>query len=135
MQRLLTPKQPRKPKQQPLQKPSTASKKSVIEITSEEEYDEALDTSKLCVVYFTAVWCGPCQMIKPIYEQMAEDFDDIKFLKVDVDDCADIAGGANVRAMPTFHFMRGGKKLEGETGELVGADPGKLLEYVNHHSK
>ena len=66
--------------------------------------------------------------------QMAEDFPDTAFLKVDVDDQAEIAAAANVRAMPTFHFMRGGKLLE-DNPEIVGADPGKLLQYVQHHTK
>ena len=89
----------------------------VIEITDETEYDQALASKGLCVVYFTASWysaathshahsprslaaslhrCGPCQKIKPIYDQLAEDFPEATFLKVDVDECAEIAAAAEV---------------------------------------
>lgn len=114
------------------QRSLSSNAKRVLEITDEQEYDAALSSSKgLAVVYFTASWCGPCQKIKPIYEQLAEDNPTGTFLKVDVDECADIAARAEVRAMPTFQFVKEGKLLD----TLVGADPGKLLEYVTTHIK
>ena len=114
------------------QRSLSSTAKRVLEITDEQEYDDALASSKgLAVVYFTAAWCGPCQMIKPIYEQLADDNPESTFLKVDVDECADVAARAEVRAMPTFQFVKEGKLLD----TLVGADPGKLLQYITNHSK
>ena len=113
------------------QRSLSSTAKRELEITDEQEYDDALASSKgLAVVYFTAAWCGPCQMIKPIYQQMAEDFPAATFLKVDVDECPDIAAEAGVQAMPTFKFLKEGKVLD----TLVGADPKKLLTYVTSHS-
>jgi thiol-disulfide isomerase/thioredoxin len=115
---------------------STGSKGAgVVEVTDDAEYSQALASKGLCVVYFTASWCGPCQKIKPIYEQLATDFPQTTFIKVDVDECAEIAAGAEVRAMPTFHFMKDGKLAGPKSeSELVGADPAQLLAYVKHWS-
>ena len=103
----------------------------MLEIADEAAYDDAVASKGLCVVYFTATWCGPCQVIKPVYEQLAEDHPSSTFVKVDVDEWPDIAAGAEVRAMPTFHFLVDGKLAD----KLVGADPKKLLEYITAHAK
>ncbi|KAL6424570.1 hypothetical protein ACFW04_009935 [Cataglyphis niger] len=74
---------------------------------------------KLVVVDFTASWCGPCQRIAPIFEQLSLKYPKAVFLKVDVDKCADTASVQDVRAMPTFIFYRKRAKL----GQCQGADP------------
>ena len=107
------------------------------QVATKAEFDAILADAgdKLVVVDFTATWCGPCQMIAPAYAKMAEEFSDCVFIKVDVDECADIAAGAEVRAMPTFHFMKDGKLAGPKSeSELVGADPAQLLAYIKHWS-
>ncbi|XP_070148882.1 thioredoxin-like protein 1 [Polyergus mexicanus] len=74
---------------------------------------------KLVVVDFTASWCGPCQRIAPVFEQLSLKYPKAVFLKVDVDKCADTASVQDVRAMPTFIFYRKRAKL----GQCQGADP------------
>ncbi|XP_056375454.1 thioredoxin-like [Hyla sarda] len=81
---------------------------------------------KLIVVDFTATWCGPCQFIAPFYESLATSFPGILLYKVDVDEASEIAGECAVRAMPTFHFYKGGQKVD----ELCGADKDKLEALV-----
>lgn len=74
---------------------------------------------KLVVVDFTASWCGPCQRIAPVFEQLSLKYPKAVFLKVDVDKCADTASVQDVRAMPTFIFYRKRAKL----AQCQGADP------------
>merc|ERR1712107_48945 len=81
---------------------------------------------KLVVVDFFATWCGPCKMIAPHLEEMDKTMDDVVFLKVDVDDCEDIAAEYNITAMPTFIFI----KSKAKVADLTGANVERLKEIV-----
>jgi thioredoxin 1 len=70
--------------------------------------------------------CGPCKVIAPKFEEWQKEFPDIEFVKVDVDDADDVAAECGIRAMPTFHFYKGGAKVK----EVVGADPNNLLAVI-----
>lgn len=85
--------------------------------------------NKLVVVDFFATWCGPCKMIAPQVEDMAAEMPDLMFLKVDVDECYDIASNYQVSAMPTFVFIKKSKKID----SFSGANVGKLRELINRH--
>eukprot|EP00536_Pseudo-nitzschia_multiseries_P017087 jgi/Psemu1/223711/e_gw1.1371.4.1 len=84
---------------------------------------------QLVVVDFTATWCGPCQMIAPLFKEMSETYDDVVFLKVDVDENADTAQHYSVSAMPTFLFIKGGVVLE----RVMGANPQRLKAVIEQH--
>ncbi|OXU18787.1 thioredoxin-like protein 1 [Nasonia vitripennis] len=82
--------------------------------------------TKLVVVDFTATWCGPCQRIAPVFEQLSTKYPNAVFLKVDVDKCAETAAGQGVSAMPTFIFYRNKIKLD----SCQGADPAGLESKI-----
>merc|ERR1712189_111512 len=82
--------------------------------------------AKLVVIEFHAVLCGPCKMIAPHLEEMSKTMNDVVFLKVDVDDCEDIAAKYNITAMPTFIFLKNKEKV----ADLTGANVDKLKEMV-----
>ncbi len=102
----------------------------VKEISSEAEYKKEIASGGLVVVDWFATWCGPCVGIAPFLESLSQKYKDVKFLKVDVDKCQDIASQNSVRAMPTFFFILNGNKVD----ELQGANPteleAKLLKVV-----
>jgi len=105
---------------------------AVKQIKTVSEYQEILanaDPTKLVIIDFTASWCGPCQVIAPRYESLAQKYRHVQFTKLDVDEVHEASDLAGVRAMPTFQFMKGGKKV----GELKGAIPSKLEEFVKLH--
>ncbi|KAG7330418.1 hypothetical protein KOW79_006640 [Hemibagrus wyckioides] len=105
----------------------------VVVIESKDAFEAALKNAgdKLVVVDFTATWCGPCQMIGPIFKALSEmpQYKDVVFLKVDVDDVQDVASACGIRCMPTFHFYKGGKKVE----EFSGANKETLEKTINKH--
>ena len=81
---------------------------------------------KLVILDFTASWCGPCQRIGPMLKTLATRLPQILIVKVDVDDCQDVAADFNVDAMPTFVFLKGGKEVK----RFSGADYNKLEEIT-----
>ncbi|KAF9383685.1 Cytoplasmic thioredoxin isoenzyme 2 [Podila verticillata] len=97
-------------------------------IESDAEYYHVLASSKKVVIQWSAVWCSHCKAIAPKLTEYDEDFADITFIKVDVDEFPEVSEKAGLRAMPTFHFYLNGHK----TDELVGADNAKLIQHINH---
>ncbi|KAJ9097216.1 hypothetical protein QFC21_004885 [Naganishia friedmannii] len=95
-------------------------------IESKAEFDALIAGDKPVVVDFTATWCGPCKMISPHFEKMEAAFENVVFVKVDVDEQAEIAQACSIRAMPTFLAFKKGDKI----GEFSGAAPAKLKALV-----
>ncbi|KAF8538940.1 thioredoxin-2-like protein [Trichophaea hybrida] len=104
----------------------------VTNIVQTNEFKNVLAESgdKLVVVDFFATWCGPCKIISPQFEQMSNDFENVGFYKLDVDEHQEVAAELEVRAMPTFVFFKNGKKLE----DVVGANPKKLRAAIEKNS-
>ena len=110
------------------------SEHAAIEITSIEHFTEITSTAGdiPIIIDFTAKWCPPCQMIKPIYEQLAQDnHTKMIFVKVDVDDQASIAEEFGIEAMPTFIVLKGGSPAE----TMRGADKAGLEAMIAKHRK
>jgi thioredoxin 1 len=103
----------------------------VIHIGDESVLDRELSKSpdRLVVIDFTATWCGPCKMIGPIFEQLSNKYLGVAFLKVDVDECGEIAMKYQVQAMPTFVFFKNKKEVD----RLRGADGASLEAKVKTH--
>ncbi|GAA6063285.1 hypothetical protein JCM10212_004667 [Sporobolomyces blumeae] len=91
----------------------------------------ASNKSRLVVIDFHATWCGPCHAIAPVFDKLAQEHKaTTTFAKVDVDKASDISRAYQVRAMPTFVFVRNERKV----GELKGADPKALEAMIRQHS-
>src|SRR2546426_497629 len=79
----------------------------------------------LVLVDFWAVWCGPCQMVAPIVEELAQEYDGkLKVLKLNTDEDPDIAGKYGIMSIPTLLFFKGGQPVE----KVVGAVPKRILK-------
>lgn len=89
-----------------------------IHIKDSNEFDTKLTEAgnSLVVVDFFAQWCGPCKLIAPKIEELAAEYPDVVFLKVDVDECEDIASDYEITAMPTFVFIKNKKKVDAFSG-------------------
>ena len=85
---------------------------SVLEIT-EDNFDElVLNSGKTCVVDMFATWCGPCKMMSPIIDEIAEENDDVIVGKVDVDENGELAMQFNVMSIPTILIFKNGELAE-----------------------
>ncbi|KAF6201649.1 hypothetical protein GE061_004042 [Apolygus lucorum] len=85
--------------------------------------------TNLVVIDFYATWCGPCKMIAPKLEELAKAHPEIVFLKVDVDECEDVAAAYEISVMPTFVFIKEKKKLV----SFSGSNFDKLKEVILTH--
>ena len=75
--------------------------------------------NKPCIVDFYADWCGPCQMLKPIFEDLSNDLDDkIKFYKIDTDQNKDLAREHNISGIPCMIIFKDGKEYDRIVGFL-----------------
>jgi thioredoxin 1 len=90
-----------------------------------EEEGEIPRDGKVIIDFF-ATWCGPCKQIAPYYQQMAETFPGITFLKADVDEAAGLAEEFGVQVLPTFVILDRGAVVQ----VIKGADLNKVMKAL-----
>lgn len=100
-------------------------------INNEEHFQSELLAAgtRLVIVDFTATWCGPCQRMAPVFQQLSHEYTSAVFLKVDVDRCQETAAAQGVSAMPTFIFYKNRIQVD----RLQGADPKSLENKMMRH--
>ena len=81
---------------------------STLKITSENFGKEVLNADKPVVVDFYADWCGPCKMMSPIIDELADENGNIKVGKVNVDDSQDLAVNYGIMSIPTIIIFKNG---------------------------
>ena len=91
-------------------------KMSVITISKDNFDSEVLRSDKPVLIDFWAAWCGPCRMIAPIVEQIAEEVSGIQVGKIDVDDQPELARQFGVMSIPTLILFQNGKVVKQMTG-------------------
>lgn len=92
---------------------------------------EEIPQTGTVVIDFFATWCGPCKHIAPKFEELSKLFPSVAFLKVDVDEAQDLTNSFDIRAMPTFVFLRDGhivKRIEGADLKGIGATLESLVQ-------
>ncbi|PSS32765.1 Thioredoxin H-type like [Actinidia chinensis var. chinensis] len=99
-------------------------------ITTKESWDEKLSEAKrdgkIVIANFSASWCGPCRVIAPLYCELSEKYPSLMFLTVDVDELTDFSTSWDIKATPTFFFLRGGQQVD----KLVGANKPELQKKI-----
>ena len=89
---------------------------SVLKITNENFEEEVMKSEKPVIVDFYADWCGPCKMLAPIIEEIANENEDIKVVKVNVDEAQDIAVKYDVMSIPTTVVIKNGQEVDRTVG-------------------
>ena len=82
----------------------------MLKHVNKEEFNELLKQDKILVVDFFAVWCGPCQMLGPVLEDLAKEMENIEVLKIDIDEEQELAIEMGIEVVPTVMIFKNGEK-------------------------
>jgi len=106
---------------------------SEYQFTDNNFKSEVLGSDVPVFVDFWAPWCGPCQMMGPIVDELANEMADkkVKIGKVNVDECPVSAGEYNVMSVPTFLMFKGGQVVDQMVG---GVSKEKLKEFISKNT-
>ena len=101
---------------------------SVLHVGRMNFEQEVLKSDKPVLLDFWASWCGPCRMIGPTLEEIAEEREDIKVVKINVDEEPELANQFGITSIPALFVMNGGKV----TAQAVGVRPkDKILAMID----
>lgn len=92
---------------------------SVITVTKENFQSEVLESDKIVLIDFWAEWCGPCRMLSPVVDEIANEKPDVKVCKVNVDNEPELATQFGVMSIPTLVVIKDGKVQS----QSVGVQP------------
>ena len=101
---------------------------SIVDVSDDTFEAEVIQSNVPVVVDFWTTWCGPCKMIAPILEEVAEEMGDkVKIVKVDVDQNNQTAGKYNIMSVPSLLFFKNGEVVD----QVVGAVPkAQLMQRI-----
>ena len=85
---------------------------NIIEITSKNQFDEAIKSENLTIVDFWAVWCWPCRVLKPLLHKIAWEHPEIQLLTVDVDANQELAAEYDINSIPAVFFFKNWEIVE-----------------------
>ena len=103
---------------------------AVVTITKENFEQEVLQSAKPVLLDFWASWCGPCRMLSPVVDEVAEERTDVKVGKVNVDEQPELAGQFGVISIPTLLVFEQGKLVRQAVGARPKASVLELLGYI-----
>lgn len=100
---------------------------AIINVTKDNFDSQVLKSDKTVLLDFWAPWCGPCRMVGPIVEQIAEENEDLVLGKINVDEETELAVRFNITSIPTLIVVRNGQVAETTVGYRPKEDILKML--------
>ena len=91
----------------------------VLHINKDNFHNEVLNSDKPVLLDFFASWCGPCRMVSPILDEIAQEREDIKVCKINIDEQPELASQYRVMTIPTLMVLKEGRIV----GQSIGAKP------------
>jgi thioredoxin 1 len=102
---------------------------AITYVESIEEFkNEVYDTDKLILIYFSADWCGPCKSLGPVFSKVSEKFEDVKFIKINVDKSKEISEEFQVKGIPAMFLIRDKNIVSRNTGYM---DKDPMINWID----
>jgi len=106
---------------------STTTASEPIHVEDESHFEELIDSHSVVLVDYYADWCGPCKMLEPTVEEIADETD-AAVLKVDIDELQSFASSKGIRSVPTLEFYHNGESVD----RVIGVqDKDDLLDALD----
>lgn len=93
--------------------------------------NSVINEKKYVIIDFWAPWCSPCKMLKPIIEEVEKEFQNITFLKINVDENEEICKKYNIMSIPTLIFLTDGKEIKRNIGYINKKELKKFLGDID----
>ena len=103
----------------------------VLKVSSAEFKKEVLESEIPVLVDFYADWCGPCKMLSPILEEINDEDENVKIIKVNIDDSRFLAKYYQIQSIPTLILLRNGQFLN----KMIGFRPKKIIKELIEKGK
>ncbi len=98
----------------------------ILDVTRENFEEEVLKADRKVLVDFYADWCGPCKMLAPIVEEVASEHEDLKVVRINIDNEESIAMDYQIMSIPTLVLIKDGKEVD----RVIGYVQKKVIETM-----
>ena len=101
---------------------------SIVNLTRNDFKTEVMQSDKTVLIDFWAEWCGPCRMMSPVIDEVAETLSDVKVCKFNVDEASDLASMFGIESIPTLVVIKNGQTVNKSIG-LISKE--QVLQLLN----
>lgn len=103
---------------------------AIIELTKANFDEEVLEYKGVVLIDFWASWCAPCNMLSPVIDQVASEHNEIKVVKVNVDEQGELAGKFGIHSIPTLVVMKDGVEVKRTSGLMSKSEVEALFSGI-----